>query len=105
MFNFGCSNVRGLNAPFKQKELRLWPRNNKLSMAGVLETRVKRCNFDMIARLVDKTWGFANNYDYFDGVRFGLFGIWIMLMCWSIRFPLKSFFVKVNVTSLGRYFW
>jgi len=36
-----CWNVRGINKPFKQKEIKNFLHKNKFEICGLLETRVK----------------------------------------------------------------
>lgn len=39
-------NVRGMNRPFKQKKLRIYLNKYKISLAGILETKVKQHKFN-----------------------------------------------------------
>ena len=36
--------MRGMNKRYKQKEIKLFLQNNKVSLAGLIETRVKEVN-------------------------------------------------------------
>ena len=68
-------NIRGLNDPLKQKELRSVVRVHSLSIVCILETRVKASNMDRICTSILHGWGFLHNYDH------ALLGrIWV---CWN----------------------
>lgn len=66
-------NVRGCNKPFKQKEIKLFPKSNKVNVAALLETRVKREKSQKILEKIGRVWNSLNNYDYAVNGR-----IWIM---------------------------
>ncbi|XP_019240505.1 PREDICTED: uncharacterized protein LOC109220492 [Nicotiana attenuata] len=55
-------NIRGLNKPYKQKELRLFLQKNKVDILGRLETRVKKNKANNIVNKVAKDWGYCCNY-------------------------------------------
>lgn len=58
-----CSwNVRGLNEQSRQFEVRSLLKNNKVSLAGLLETKIRSCNFDKLIRSFPE-WDYINNYD------------------------------------------
>lgn len=56
--------VRGLNKPFKQKEVILFLNKNKIDVFGCLETRVRAVKAKGILLNFDKNWYHANNYPY-----------------------------------------
>ena len=53
---FGCWNIRGLNDPMKQAEVRRFFRDEKLSFCGLIETKVKECNVLAISRAINPSW-------------------------------------------------
>lgn len=55
-------NVRGINKPFKQKEVSLFHKKSKLSVAGLLETRVKEVKANKIVPKVARGWSWVSNY-------------------------------------------
>ncbi|XP_019248742.1 PREDICTED: uncharacterized protein LOC109228008 [Nicotiana attenuata] len=55
-------NIRGLNKPYKQKELRNFLQKNKVDILGCLETRVKEKKAKNILQKVAKDWRYCCNY-------------------------------------------
>ncbi|XP_075076803.1 uncharacterized protein LOC142163419 [Nicotiana tabacum] len=55
-------NIRGMNKPYKQKELRFFRQKNKIDIFGCLETRVKERRAKSIVTKVDRDWGYCCNY-------------------------------------------
>lgn len=62
MDNILSWNVRGLNEQARKFEIRSLLRNNKVSIAGLLETRVLYCNFKKLLRSLDD-FDYIENYD------------------------------------------
>lgn len=56
-------NVRGCNKPFKQKEIKILLQTNKVDVAVLLETRVKKEKAQKIVRKICKGWDHINNYN------------------------------------------
>lgn len=56
-------NIRGLNKPHKQKELRLFLRKYKVDVMGCLETRVKERKSARIISQVAREWNVCCNYN------------------------------------------
>ncbi|GAV83884.1 Exo_endo_phos domain-containing protein, partial [Cephalotus follicularis] len=54
-------NVRGLNDPSKQSEIRAFISSNSISLLGILESRVRVHNLDIVARNINKSWSFVSN--------------------------------------------
>ncbi|XP_074278217.1 uncharacterized protein LOC141601810 [Silene latifolia] len=54
-------NIRGLNDPIKQMEVRSYLSKNKVEVLGLLETRVKSNNFAAISRTF-RLYSIMNNY-------------------------------------------
>ncbi|KAJ9536674.1 hypothetical protein OSB04_un000147 [Centaurea solstitialis] len=54
MFNIACWNIRGMNAPDKQQEVRAFLRNNGVNMCAILETHVR---IDSLRSICDRTFG------------------------------------------------
>jgi exonuclease III len=55
-------NVRGLNMPLKQKEVRKMVRKLRISILCLVETRVKQENFSKIVVSMLPGWEVINNY-------------------------------------------
>ncbi|XP_019248332.1 PREDICTED: uncharacterized protein LOC109227587 [Nicotiana attenuata] len=56
-------NIRGLNKPFKQKELVLFLKKYKVEVMGLVETRVKENKAKRIAQKIAKDWKVQYNYN------------------------------------------
>uniref|UniRef100_A0A1S3YJW7 Uncharacterized protein n=1 Tax=Nicotiana tabacum TaxID=4097 RepID=A0A1S3YJW7_TOBAC len=56
-------NIRGLNKPHKQKELRLFLRKYKVDVMGCLDTRVKERKSARIISQVAREWNLCCNYN------------------------------------------
>lgn len=68
-------NMRGFNKTRKQRAVRYWIQSAKLSFGCLLETKVKRENFQGIFDATFPGWNCIHNYDYHHLGR-----IWV---CWS----------------------
>ena len=69
----GSWNIRGLNDPYKQQEIRALIRRNNLSFLSINETRVREGNSLAIIQHLMPGWLFATNYTHHIGGR-----IWIL---------------------------
>ncbi|KAF8402130.1 hypothetical protein HHK36_013082 [Tetracentron sinense] len=58
---FGCWNVRGLNGSGRQRDARDFIRLSKLSLVGLVETKVIRLNADRIHRRIARDWKRIDN--------------------------------------------
>ena len=67
-------NVRGMNKRYKQKEIRLLLQQNKTSLAGLIETRVKEANSNNILKAIAPGWKIIHNYK--DAVNGRIWIIW-----------------------------
>lgn len=71
-----CSwNIKGLNQPFKLKELKPFLAQNKMDLLGCLETKIKYNKRDTITMLLGKEWTCTTDYNA-DHTR----RVWI---CWK----------------------
>jgi exonuclease III len=59
---FGFWNMRGLNDPLKQKEVRSFVNKNKLSVIGLVEHKIKEHNFSRVFSSMIPFWSFVHNY-------------------------------------------
>lgn len=55
-------NIRGLNKPFKQKELKIFLSKYKIDVIGCVETRLKERKAGRIIQKVAKDWNVCCNY-------------------------------------------
>ncbi|XP_031282090.1 uncharacterized protein LOC116140622 [Pistacia vera] len=62
MIKLASWNVRGLNSPLKQKEVRHLISSNKIAICGILETRVREPNFEVTKSLTFGGWDVIHNY-------------------------------------------
>lgn len=51
---FGCWNVRGSVDPMKQREVRHWIREHKLVFCGLVETKVKIANKEVVLQNISR---------------------------------------------------
>lgn len=64
MIKLGAWNIRGLNDPLKQKEVRSLITVNKFSLMGVVETKVRLENLQStVAQCFPMGWNFMHNYN------------------------------------------
>lgn len=67
MFKFASWNIRGLNDLTKQDEVKKLISSNHLSLCGILETRVSRCNVVNVCNKVFYNWKWLSNSDMCSG--------------------------------------
>jgi len=53
--------VRALNNPFKQMEMRIYLKKHRITLAGLIETKVKLHNFNKSIVQVAQGWSYAHN--------------------------------------------
>lgn len=51
-----------MNKPFKHREMRKYLNKHRITLAGILETRVKEAKFNNSITMIAKGWSFAHNY-------------------------------------------
>ena len=61
---FASWNVRGLNKRSHKKEVINFIQQNKVSLIGLVETKVKSMNFQKITRRINKHWQWRNNISH-----------------------------------------
>ena len=66
-------NIRGVNEPHKQREVRSLIGRQRLSMLGLNETRVQHSKHQDIIHSICPTWRYITNYGYHSNGR-----IWVM---------------------------
>ena len=64
MVKFASWNIRGLNDPLKQKEVRSFVESHDLDFACILETRVRSSNKDRNFNSLFPGWRLFHNYDH-----------------------------------------
>lgn len=62
--HFGFWNIRGLNDPIKQKEVKSFVKNNKLSLMGLIEHKIKEPKSSRVFGLLFPQWSSIFNFDY-----------------------------------------
>lgn len=60
--HFGFWNLRGLNDPLKQREAKKWVFNNKLSLVGLIEHKIKEPNVSKVVSTMLPHWNFVSNH-------------------------------------------
>lgn len=61
----------GLNQPLKNKELKLFLKNNKDDVIGMLDTRVKENKAQNILRKIGEEWSYCCSYQKLSMVEYG----------------------------------
>lgn len=61
MIKIACWNIRGLNSPLKQKEIRSYVSNNNISIIGLLEVKVRQNNLDVFTKRTLRHWEVIHN--------------------------------------------
>jgi len=67
MSNIASWNVRGLNWPNKQEDVKLFLQSNNIGLIGLLETKIKSQKVCKIAQNIFSGWEWANNFDISNG--------------------------------------
>lgn len=73
---FACWNVRGLNDPLKEGEVRKLISEHRLSLCGLIETRVKEINKGSLLMALAREWKALCNYQCAPNGR--------ILLCWNL---------------------
>lgn len=60
---FSVWNIRGLNSPIKQKEVKYFIDSNNHVLVAILETKVREANVDRVRHNYFGEWNFVNNND------------------------------------------
>ena len=61
MDRVACWNVRGINCPNKQEDLKTLLRQHNTGLVGFLETKVKEQHIAQVIRKVCPTWKWTHN--------------------------------------------
>ena len=67
MAHIASWNIRGLNWPNKQEDVKLFLQLNNIGLIGLLETKVKRQKMHNVADMIFQGWDWANNCDISNG--------------------------------------
>lgn len=62
MANILCWNIRRLNWPNKQEDVRLFLQTNQVGLVGLIETKVKEKNVSHIATRTFPGWEWLHNF-------------------------------------------
>ncbi|GAV58353.1 Exo_endo_phos domain-containing protein [Cephalotus follicularis] len=83
MIKGACWNIRGLNDPIKQREVKSLILNNNITFMGLLETRVRARNKDRVAQGLPRGWKSFTNHVH------SLLGrIWVLWNPISVQFTV-----------------
>lgn len=88
--SFGFWNLRGLNDSLKQKTAKNFLHDNKLSMCGLLEHKIKEPNLRKVMNFVSPHWSFAHNCNHSPFGR--------IVVCWD---PL---ILSVQILGMSKQF-
>ena len=67
MSNIASWNVRGLNRPNKQEDVKIFLQLNDVGLVGLIETKIRQQNATSIASSLLHGWQWANNCDISNG--------------------------------------
>lgn len=59
---FDCWNVRGLNDPMKQGEVKKFIQEQQLTFCRLIETKDKECNQEGVLNAIGRSWNVLCNY-------------------------------------------
>lgn len=60
-WNIGCWNVRGLDSSLKYEEINRFTTMIKIALMGILETRIRHTNKDLLDCFVHRGWSIHTN--------------------------------------------
>jgi len=97
-------NIRGLNWPNKQEEVKIFLNTHSIGLIGLLETKVKLSKVDMIANNIFPGWRWISNFDMHHGGR-----VWVAWKpsLYDVRLLSKAeqyVHCEVNSLSVNRTF-
>jgi exonuclease III len=96
-FSFLSWNVRGLNNPAKQEDIKQVIQLHKPSVVNLQETKLAEISVPLIARCLGSAY--ADNFSYLpaDGTRGG-----ILLACKDITYQFSDVLIKTHNFSVGK---
>ena len=62
MDNIASWNIRGLNWPNKQEDVKLFLHSNKIGLVGLLETKIKEKKVQKVASNLFPSWRWIHNF-------------------------------------------
>ncbi|KAJ8438642.1 hypothetical protein Cgig2_016388 [Carnegiea gigantea] len=62
MDNIASWNIRGLNWPNKQEDVKMFPHSNKIGLVGLLEIKIKEKNIQKVASNLFPSWRWIHNF-------------------------------------------
>lgn len=98
----GSWNVRGLNSPYKRKEVRNFISKQKPIVMGLLETKIKERNLRKIVRRVRLDASVATSNSRSSEGRILYSGIILLLISKSFACHLRFFTVNVALCILSK---
>ena len=98
--NLASWNIRGLNMTYKQDDVRSFVLTNKISLLGILETKVRASKSLKISRAILRHWSFFNNNDHQSNGR-----IWVAwdpsILDVKVEY-VSSQIIHTSVTIMGK---
>jgi len=64
MVRLGCWNIRGLNWPNKQDDIKIFLQLNNVGLVGFLETKIKEKNVDKVPNRMIPGWNWIHNFKH-----------------------------------------
>ena len=90
-------NIRGVNKPFKQQEVRSLVFSNNISLFGLNETRVHQDNCSRVAEALLKGWKVLVNYNYHPNGRICVFWNSNLLDVYEVFVSAQMVHVQVTI--------
>lgn len=95
--------MRDIKKPFKRKEMRIYLAKNKITITGILETRVKENKCKACINNIAKGWDYAHNYTEAENGR-----IWILWNAAEVNLVVLEAhdqYMHLKVIDKGSDFW
>lgn len=80
-------NIRCVSKRYKQKEVKVYIKVNKIKLVGLIETKVKEKNAQRIAKAIAPGWSALTNYQHASMVEYGYYGT--LLAYWLLVLEMK----------------
>ncbi|XP_074292743.1 uncharacterized protein LOC141619622 [Silene latifolia] len=99
MYNFGFWNIRGLDSPSKQNNIKRFLHHHQIGLFSLLETKVKSLSLNNVRNNLCASWSLSTNTSYHKGGRIWM--LWNPSM-FSVNFlDYSSQAIHMKVKNLG----
>ena len=105
MDNIASWNIRDLNWPNKQEDVKLFLHNNNIGLVGLLETKIKMQNFQKVASNMFPNWRWMHNFTLNSKGRIWLAWRPNVYKTHPIRMTDQLIYCKVTQLSTNKHFY